>query len=208
VNEDSAHKAEIPQQGHRPHLVLTNIIYCLPPFPYPSFLQFSITVSVSVSATRDRSDASLSHSRSLLHSSVCQARCKVTDMATSSHRLPPPSDLLGQSGLPTAMAGQHIEGPVTRMAEQRALATATSPITSESSTSSVEQRWTRKRAASIAINEANQPRIEDLSLDTPRTLGHSATDIAKDTCLCTPAPKIPRPRNGRHPYFFLSTLSF
>ncbi|KAK0652074.1 hypothetical protein B0T16DRAFT_434961 [Cercophora newfieldiana] len=52
---------------------------------------------------------------------------------------------------------------------------------------------TRKRAASI-ITDDSDPRIEDLSLNTPIT---AATPTTRDLiCLCTPAPKIPRPRNA------------
>jgi len=59
---------------------------------------------------------------------------------------------------------------------------------------------TRKRAASL---RTEGPRIEDLSLNTPTTdrspppppphLPESGRDLI---CLCTPAPKVPRPRNG------------
>ncbi|KAK0706720.1 high mobility group box domain-containing protein, partial [Lasiosphaeria miniovina] len=62
---------------------------------------------------------------------------------------------------------------------------------------------TRKRAASINTDEANHPLIESLSLNTPidfagsrsspRPLEPARADLI---CLCTPAPKIPRPRNA------------
>ncbi|KAK8134211.1 hypothetical protein PG984_006223 [Apiospora sp. TS-2023a] len=61
----------------------------------------------------------------------------------------------------------------------------------------------RKRAASIDIHEANKhPRLQDLSLYTPATGRALVTplDISggpRDLiCLCTKAPKVPRPRNA------------
>ncbi|KAK8086731.1 HMG box protein [Apiospora phragmitis] len=61
----------------------------------------------------------------------------------------------------------------------------------------------RKRAASIDIHEANKhPRLQDLGLYTPATgrslatpldLGGGPRDLI---CLCTKAPKVPRPRNA------------
>ncbi|KAH8906582.1 hypothetical protein BR93DRAFT_617336 [Coniochaeta sp. PMI_546] len=66
---------------------------------------------------------------------------------------------------------------------------------------------TRKRAASL---RTEGPRIEDLSLNTPTAdtsppqLLESGRDLI---CLCTPAPKVPRPRNGMSSFFFfLSSL--
>ncbi|KAH6851235.1 hypothetical protein B0I37DRAFT_445137 [Chaetomium sp. MPI-CAGE-AT-0009] len=52
---------------------------------------------------------------------------------------------------------------------------------------------TRKRAASINIEQANRPKIENLSLATPNTASPRPIDAI---CLCTPAPKVPRPRNA------------
>lgn len=67
---------------------------------------------------------------------------------------------------------------------------------------------TRKRTASINTADAVHPRIQDLSLNTPSTATTSAAsphappfDARDLICLCTPAPKVPRPRNGS---FFLS----
>ncbi|KAK8006680.1 hypothetical protein PG991_012977 [Apiospora marii] len=61
----------------------------------------------------------------------------------------------------------------------------------------------RKRAASIDIHEANKhPRLQDLSLYTPATGRSLATPLdvgggPRDLiCLCTKAPKVPRPRNA------------
>ncbi|KAF7550816.1 hypothetical protein G7046_g7907 [Stylonectria norvegica] len=52
----------------------------------------------------------------------------------------------------------------------------------------------RKRAASINTSEANYARLEQLNINTP---GIMSGDGSKDLiCLCAPAPKIPRPRNG------------
>lgn len=67
---------------------------------------------------------------------------------------------------------------------------------------------TRKRAASL---RTEGPRIEDLSLNTPTAdtsppqLLESGRDLI---CLCTPAPKVPRPRNGMSSsfFFFLGSL--
>ncbi|KAJ9133585.1 HMG box protein [Pleurostoma richardsiae] len=57
---------------------------------------------------------------------------------------------------------------------------------------------TRKRAASINTTEANNSsRLEDLSLHTPPAGSPHSTDSSRDLiCLCTPAPKVPRPRNA------------
>ncbi|CAJ2510837.1 Uu.00g064620.m01.CDS01 [Anthostomella pinea] len=55
-------------------------------------------------------------------------------------------------------------------------------------------RLQRKRAASIDVQEANHPRIQSLSLYTPTT---ARSDGGRDMiCLCTKAPKVPRPRNA------------
>ncbi|KAK7948511.1 uncharacterized protein PG986_009397, partial [Apiospora aurea] len=62
----------------------------------------------------------------------------------------------------------------------------------------------RKRAASIDIHEANKhPRLQDLGLYTPAS-GRSSLATPLDVgggprdliCLCTKAPKVPRPRNA------------
>ncbi|KAI0019779.1 hypothetical protein F4780DRAFT_792512 [Xylariomycetidae sp. FL0641] len=52
----------------------------------------------------------------------------------------------------------------------------------------------RKRAASIDIEEANHPRMQSLSIYTPTS---TRSDGHRDfICLCTKAPKVPRPRNA------------
>ncbi|KAI6763057.1 hypothetical protein HG530_009037 [Fusarium avenaceum] len=51
----------------------------------------------------------------------------------------------------------------------------------------------RKRAASINTSEANYGRLERLKLSTPSSM--ASNESTRDICLCTPAPKIPRPRN-------------
>lgn len=51
----------------------------------------------------------------------------------------------------------------------------------------------RKRAASINTADANYGRLEKLQLSTPSSMN---SEGPRDICLCTPAPKIPRPRNG------------
>ncbi|KAF9770373.1 hypothetical protein IL306_012106 [Fusarium sp. DS 682] len=51
----------------------------------------------------------------------------------------------------------------------------------------------RKRAASINTSEASYGRLERLKLSTPSSMASS--EATRDICLCTPAPKIPRPRN-------------
>lgn len=78
---------------------------------------------------------------------------------------------------------------------------------------------TRKRAASL---RTDGPRIEDLSLNTPTTAERSSPppqppqqpqlpESGRDLiCLCTPAPKVPRPRNGMSSFLrfcFLSLLA-
>ncbi|KAM0553846.1 hypothetical protein ACHAPJ_007192 [Fusarium lateritium] len=52
----------------------------------------------------------------------------------------------------------------------------------------------RKRAASINTADANYGRLERLKLNTPSSMASS--EGPRDICLCTPAPKIPRPRNA------------
>ncbi|KAL2184859.1 hypothetical protein L209DRAFT_744144 [Thermothelomyces heterothallicus CBS 203.75] len=55
----------------------------------------------------------------------------------------------------------------------------------------------RKRAASINTEEANRPKVEVLDLSTPSTASPRPFDASGGRiCLCTPAPKIPRPRNA------------
>ncbi|KAK6824917.1 hypothetical protein PG987_012411 [Apiospora arundinis] len=75
--------------------------------------------------------------------------------------------------------------------------------TSPSSTATTRPGIVRKRAASIDTHEANKhPRLQDLSLYTPATGRPLATPLdvgggPRDLiCLCTKAPKVPRPRNG------------
>ncbi|RMJ06914.1 hypothetical protein CDV36_013489 [Fusarium kuroshium] len=51
----------------------------------------------------------------------------------------------------------------------------------------------RKRAASINTADANYGRLEKLQLTTPVSMN---SEGPRDICLCTPAPKIPRPRNA------------
>ena len=92
--------------------------------------------------------------------------------------------------------------------------------TSHAHPTSARGPMTRKRAASIVTEDHHQlhnhPRIEDLSLSTPTTATTNNTaptpgsgsrlppDTTRDLiCLCTPAPKVPRPRNGK-----FSSLSF
>ncbi|OLN92027.1 Repressor of filamentous growth 1 [Colletotrichum chlorophyti] len=61
------------------------------------------------------------------------------------------------------------------------------------SVGSAGSRTSRKRAVSIDIDEANSLRGRDLSLET----GPMASESGKDyICLCTPALKVPRPRNA------------
>ncbi|EAQ86935.1 hypothetical protein CHGG_08188 [Chaetomium globosum CBS 148.51] len=56
---------------------------------------------------------------------------------------------------------------------------------------------TRKRAASINTEEANWSKIANLSLTTPNTVSPRPLEASGGTiCLCTPAPKVPRPRNA------------
>ncbi|KAJ4136113.1 slightly ste11-like protein [Fusarium equiseti] len=52
----------------------------------------------------------------------------------------------------------------------------------------------RKRAASINTADAHYGRLERLQLSTPTSMASS--EGTRDICLCTPAPKIPRPRNA------------
>jgi hypothetical protein len=58
-------------------------------------------------------------------------------------------------------------------------------------------RLTRKRAASLNTDSANDPRIGDLALNGVSTKGLATSDPTREqVCLCQPDPKIPRPRNG------------
>ncbi|KAH6656225.1 hypothetical protein BKA67DRAFT_551284, partial [Truncatella angustata] len=62
----------------------------------------------------------------------------------------------------------------------------------------------RKRAAPISVDEANKDiRLQDLNLYTPSSSHSSAFpggagDPRELICLCTKAPKVPRPRNGKY----------
>lgn len=78
---------------------------------------------------------------------------------------------------------------------------------------------TKRRAASISVDEANRNlQFQDLSLYTPGTarpgafLGGGTGPVGgepKDLiCLCTKAPKVPRPRNGTQHPLFLSLSCF
>lgn len=68
---------------------------------------------------------------------------------------------------------------------------------------SIEGRLTRKRARSINVEQANYPRVDGLSLQSPGLAGTppgsastvSATDLI---CICPSPPKVPRPRNGMY----------
>lgn len=57
-------------------------------------------------------------------------------------------------------------------------------------------RMTRKRAASLNTAEANNVRMEGMTLSAPTSGVRSGDGVREPICLCTPAPKIPRPRNG------------
>ncbi|KAF8852684.1 hypothetical protein BDZ45DRAFT_694896 [Acephala macrosclerotiorum] len=68
---------------------------------------------------------------------------------------------------------------------------------SEPTPSSPQDRLTRKRAASLDTEVANEPRIGHLALNSARLTEPSTSDPTKDqVCLCQPDPKIPRPRNA------------
>lgn len=64
----------------------------------------------------------------------------------------------------------------------------------------LQTRITRKRAASLNTESANEPRIGDLALSSASTSGPTTSDPTREqVCLCQPDPKIPRPRNGEKP---------
>jgi hypothetical protein len=55
----------------------------------------------------------------------------------------------------------------------------------------------RKQAASIDTEEANRPKIQSLTLKSPANVSPRPFDTSGVLiCLCTPEPKVPRPRNG------------
>jgi hypothetical protein len=59
-------------------------------------------------------------------------------------------------------------------------------------------RISRKRAPSINTEQANHARLEELSLETPTYTSTATNESGREyICLCTPAPKVPRPRNGK-----------
>ncbi|KAL2073569.1 hypothetical protein VTL71DRAFT_10895 [Oculimacula yallundae] len=58
-------------------------------------------------------------------------------------------------------------------------------------------RLTRKRAASLNTDSANEARIGDLALNSASTNGPPTSELTREqVCLCQPDPKIPRPRNA------------
>lgn len=73
-----------------------------------------------------------------------------------------------------------------------------------------QKATTRKRAASINTEEANRPQVEKLSInaapssESPRPFDAGGGLI----CLCTPEPKVPRPRNGMFWLFLLLLLQY
>jgi len=56
----------------------------------------------------------------------------------------------------------------------------------------------RKRAGSVGADEAGRPRSADLVVRVPAAfpIAHPNLGSTEHICLCTPAPKVPRPRNG------------
>ncbi|KAI8960855.1 hypothetical protein F5Y11DRAFT_249528 [Daldinia sp. FL1419] len=72
------------------------------------------------------------------------------------------------------------------------------PHDDSSSSTSNATKQSRKRAYSIDVDEANHPRIQDLRLYTPSTATPNTTEggLGELICLCTKAPKVPRPRNA------------
>lgn len=57
--------------------------------------------------------------------------------------------------------------------------------------------WARKRAASVDGLEEDNVKLEQLPPGGFR--GAMADEQRDHVCLCTADPKIPRPRNGKHP---------
>ena len=56
----------------------------------------------------------------------------------------------------------------------------------------------RKRAGSNNTDEANHPRPTEIVVQVPTSspFAYPNSDSGEHICLCTPAPKVPRPRNG------------
>jgi hypothetical protein len=135
-------------------------------------------------------------------------RKKMTEVAPSSSQPrhhPAPTGPLTRSAMaarpagaagPPAAAGQH-GSETSPAATPLSSSGPPAPPPQESSHEPHRRSITRKRAASINTEEANRPKIESLSLATPSTASPRPFDTSGGlVCLCTPAPKVPRPRNG------------
>jgi hypothetical protein len=133
---------------------------------------------------------------------------KITEVAASSshpRHHPAPTGPLTRSAMaarpagaagPPAAAGQH-GSETSPAATPLSSSGPPAPPPQESSHEPHRRSITRKRAASINTEEANRPKIESLSLATPSTASPRPFDTSGGlVCLCTPAPKVPRPRNG------------
>lgn len=91
--------------------------------------------------------------------------------------------------------------------------TGSQPDEAHGRPSAVEGRLTRKRARSINVEEANNPRAEHLTLQTPALSGTppSSTSLVSNSdliCICPSPPKVPRPRNGTCDFFTSSVCFF
>ncbi|KAL7624513.1 slightly ste11-like protein [Parahypoxylon ruwenzoriense] len=142
--------------------------------------------------------------------------------AGSGRSTPPTPSSNDRSSLPTTASTTTLPGgPTTRSRSQSQAAMATRPrddgeavrvtVTprnplpptpethspDDPSSATTPTRVSRKRAHSIDIEEANQARIRDLRLYTPNTARSTTSEGPRELiCLCTKAPKVPRPRNA------------
>lgn len=122
---------------------------------------------------------------------------KTEVVATSSQQRhhPAPAGPLTRS----AMAAGPAEAMPAR--QQGSETSSAAPILSPSDpaphSESHQKPTSRKRTTSINTEEANRPKIENLTLNPPSTASPRPFDTSSGLiCLCTPEPKVPRPRNG------------
>lgn len=114
-----------------------------------------------------------------------------------------PKDLVAIDNFSTTREYPHSPTSISPVSSRRDSLRQHSDRSSDPPTpNSSPMRLTRKRAASLSTESANDPRIEDLGLNSAKFAGPQAA-AREQVCLCQPDPKIPRPRNGIFPFSFL-----